>query len=476
MAARVTTVLRGFNVTPKTCRAWPTPCSSNRALHYSSPHGAKAKGPIHRASPPDRAAASAKVPPAKAPQPAAARSTVKSQPSSPPPSGKAPIDTIFQQRKWGFIGAGLAALCMGFYVTTLFASLAKTPCPACGAGGCAHPATAGPDGAPLTSTGRPPVLDAASGKEEVRLTAEAFDRGLDVPEFLGGIRGLRKEMGKWARGRVLEVAVGTGRNLGWYDWTEVVDGVVPVDDAEKTKMEKERARREEKRVKKVERMKKGKMHEVDDETAKMPGRFDGEMLSYTGVDISADMMGVARARLRDTVPGLKKLMRRKRAEPMPETGVVVDVLDGRVRLCIADAEQPLPPPPSTTAAPPDTEAGKYDTILQSFGLCSVSDPVKLVTNLASVVQPGTGRIFLLEHGRGWFEFLNGWMDKTAEGHFKKHGCWWNRDIEGIVREAEKTVPGLEVVHLGRPLLRQFGTTFVIELKVNPDAATRKNAR
>ncbi|KAJ9165616.1 hypothetical protein NKR19_g261 [Coniochaeta hoffmannii] len=394
------------------------------------------------------------------------------------PDGKAPIDAIFQQRKWGFIGAGLAALCIGFYVTTVITSLAKTtPCPACNHNSAAaHPATAGPDGGPVAPTGRPPVLDAASGGEEVRQTAEAFDRGLDVPEFLGGIRGLRREMGRWARGRVLEVAVGTGRNLGWYDWTEVVDGVVPVDEGEKGKVERERERRAEKRAKRVERMKRASKEEVDVEQAKMPGWFEGEMLSYTGVDISADMMGVARTRLRETVPGLKKLMRRKRVEPMPESGVVVDVLDSRVRLCIADAEQPLPQPAPSSPAPPGTEPGKYDTIFQSFGLCSVSDPVKLVTNLASVLQPGTGRIYLLEHGRGSFEFLNGWMDKTAEGHFKKHGCWWNRDIEGIVREAEKTVPGLEVVHLGRPLLRQFGTTLVIELKVNPDAAAQKKAQ
>jgi methyltransferase OMS1 len=318
------------------------------------------------------------------------------------------------------------------------------------------------------------VLDAANG-EEVRQTAEAFDRGLDVPELLGGIKGLRREMGKWARGRVLEVAVGTGRNLGWYDWTDVVDGVIPVDEAEKSKVERERQRREEKRVKRVERMKKAKKEEADPELAKMPGWFEGEMLSYTGVDISADMMGVARTRLRETVPGLKKLMRRKRAEPMPESGVVVDVLEGRVRLCIADAHEPLPLPAPTTACPPDTRPGKYDTIFQSFGLCSVSDPVKLVENMASVLQPDTGRIYLLEHGRGWFGFLNGWMDKTAEGHFKKHGCWWNRDIEAIIREAEKAVPGLEVVHLGRPLLRQFGTTLVIELKVNSGTAAQKNA-
>ncbi|OIW25040.1 hypothetical protein CONLIGDRAFT_636172 [Coniochaeta ligniaria NRRL 30616] len=403
----------------------------------------------------------------------AARPTLKPQAPSPADGEKASIDAIFQQRKWGFIGAGFVALCIGFYVTTVVTSLAKTPRPACAGGTCAHPATAGPDGGPATPTGRPPVLDAAKG-EDVRQTAEAFDRGLDVPEFLGGIKKLRKEMGRWARGRVLEVAVGTGRNLGWYDWTEVVDGVIPVDDAEKVRKEKER--REEKRLKKVERMKKGGKNPVDVDKAKLPGRFDGEMLSYTGVDISADMMGVARARLRDTVPGLRQLLRRKRVEPMPESGVVVDVLDSRVRLFIADAEQPLPPPAPKTAAPPDTEAGKYDTIFQSFGLCSVSDPVKLVTNMASVLQPGTGRIYLLEHGRGWFEFLNRLLDETAEGHFQKHGCWWNRDIEGIVREAAQTVPGLEVVHLGRPLLRQFGTTLVIELRLNPDAVAQKSAQ
>jgi methyltransferase OMS1 len=469
MAARFATAMRGLKATPSTCSR------SKRALHVTSPHLVKAKSPASRVSPPARPVTRAKPKPSSATSQPLQRPTVKDQPSSLASDEKAPIDTIFQQRKWGFIGAGFAALGIGFYVTTVITSLAKTPCPACGAGACAHPASAGPGGGPATPTGRPPTLDAAKG-EEVRQTAEAFDRGLDVPEFLGGIRGLRKEMGKWARGRVLEVAVGTGRNLGWYDWTEVVDGVIPVDEAEKVKMEKERERREEKRVRKVERMKKANKEEVDVEEAKMPGRFDGEMLSYTGVDISADMMGVARTRLRDTVPGLKKLMRRKRAEPIPESGVVVDVLDSRVRLCIADAEQPLPLPAPTTGAPPDTGAGKYDTIFQSFGLCSVSDPVKLVTNLASVLQPGTGRIYLLEHGRGWFDFLNGWMDKTAEGHFKKHGCWWNRDIEGIVREAEKTVPGLEVVHLGRPLLRQLGTTLVIELKVNPDAVARKTAQ
>jgi hypothetical protein len=47
-----------------------------------------------------------------------------------------------------------------------------------------------------------------------------------------------------------------------------------------------------------------------------------------------------------------------------------------------------------------------------------------------------------------------------------YGCWWNRDIEAAVKEAEKTVPGLEVVTLKKPGLFQFGTLFLIELRVN----------
>jgi methyltransferase OMS1 len=360
-------------------------------------------------------------------------------------------------------------LILGFYITSVVSSLVKNP--SCAAGACEHPASAGLGGEPVPPTGRPPALD------EARQTAEAFDRELDVPEWLSGIKKLRRNLASYARGRVLEVAVGTGRNLGYYDWTEVVDGVALVEeDAEKARNEREK--REKERAKKVlslhRRMRKGE--EFDEEKAKLPGQFEGEILSYTGVDISADMMGVARRRLRDTVPGLKKLLRRKRAEPMPASGAVVDVLDSRVRLCIADAEQPLPPPAPGSAAPPDTEAGKYDTILQSFGLCSVSDPVKLVTNMASVLQPGSGRIFLLEHGRGWFEFLNRLMDETAEAHFKKHGCWWNRDIEGIVREATRSVPGLEIVHLGRLPLRHLGTTLVVELRVNADAGAQQSAQ
>ncbi|KAB5542897.1 S-adenosyl-L-methionine-dependent methyltransferase [Coniochaeta sp. 2T2.1] len=476
MVARLTRPVRGLKPLQNSCiNPWISSHTAKRTLHLSSQQSAKAKNPLPRSPPPTKPAIDANPLIYRTSKQAAQSPNTSLKP--PAANGeKATVDTIFQQRKWAFMGAGFAALALGFYITSVVASLVKSPTPSCAAGACANPATAGPNGTPLMPTGRPPGLEQAKGDER-RLSAETFDRELDVPEFIGGYKKLRKEMGKWARGRVLEVAVGTGRNLPYYDWTELVEGVMPLQgekaEAEREKLRKEKEKREQKRARKVKRAMKAKGEEVDVEKAKLPGRFDGEMLSYTGVDISADMMGVARTRLRDTVPGLKMLLRRIRAEPMPERGTVVDILDSRVRLCIADAQEPLPLPPPTTAAPPDADPGKYDTIFQSFGLCSVSDPVKLLSNMASAVQPGTGRIFLLEHGRGYFDFLNRWLDQTSEKHFNKHGCWWNRDIEAIVQEAARTVPGLEVVHLGRPLLRMAGTTLVIELRVNPDAVAQK---
>jgi methyltransferase OMS1 len=49
------------------------------------------------------------------------------------------------------------------------------------------------------------------------------------------------------------------------------------------------------------------------------------------------------------------------------------------------------------------------------------------------VKPG-GQLLLLEHGRSGYGWLNERMDAAAGRHRERWGCWWNRDIEGIVRQ------------------------------------------
>jgi methyltransferase OMS1 len=95
----------------------------------------------------------------------------------------------------------------------------------------------------------------------------------------------------------------------------------------------------------------------------------------------------------------------------------------------------------------------------------VSDPVAVLQNLAKSVKEETGRIILLEHGKGYFGLLNGMLDKNADHHFQKYGCWWNRDIQGLAEEAAAKTPGLEIVKVVRPNWTQMGTLVWVELKV-----------
>lgn len=428
-----------------------------------------------------------------------ARPQKRQLPPLPPPSqgeGKRSVAELDAPRKFGLVGAGIVAAVLGAYVVMVAISIFG------------EPPSSEEDG--RDPSGRP--LELRQGK----ISATAFDRDLNRSETIGGVKGQRELMGGLARGHVLEVAVGTGRNIEFIDWDEIRATAPPiVTDAEDVKREikTEEQLTRERRIRRIEKGKRGIV---------LPGDEAPEVLSYTGVDVSTDVLEVAWLKLKKVLPEL--VPRRKRQskeqgvaqqpaqqqEEIQQSGTVTSWLgntaaavtpklsssttappssassaspqeeemvlaanlgQGRIRLYKSDAQTRLPPPPArsshdstkTLAAP-----AYYDTIMQNFGLCSVSDPQRMLANMAALLQPASGRIYLLEHGRGWYDWLNGLLDKFAPSHFRKYGCWWNRDIEAIVRKAEKEVPGLEVVRIDRPLLLQAGTTLWIELRVNPD--------
>lgn len=99
--------------------------------------------------------------------------------------------------------------------------------------------------------------------------------------------------------------------------------------------------------------------------------------------------------------------------------------------------------------------------------------------MASSVQPDTGRIVLLEHGRSIWDVVNGLLDRGARAHHQRFGCWWNRDIEVIVDAAARRIPGLEIVRLERPGWATAGTHVVVELRVrdaDADAKTEQKTK
>ncbi|KAF2747972.1 methyltransferase OMS1 mitochondrial precursor [Sporormia fimetaria CBS 119925] len=129
---------------------------------------------------------------------------------------------------------------------------------------------------------------------------------------------------------------------------------------------------------------------------------------------------------------------------------------GRVVLKKQSALDPITPPYGA--------ADGYDTVLQTMGLCSTPEPVRLLRNLESVTK-ADGQILLLEHGKSHYDWLNSLLDKTAAAHADHHGCWWNKDIGKIVEES-----GLEVVNMKR---YNFGTTWWVELRPRAKVQQRK---
>ncbi len=90
---------------------------------------------------------------------------------------------------------------------------------------------------------------------------------------------------------------------------------------------------------------------------------------------------------------------------------------------------------------------RFDTVVQTNGLCSTRHPDVLLRNLARLVKPD-GKILLLEHGRSYYDVVNNVLDRTAVKHAEQHGCLWNRDIESIIRESGLRVERCQRIGLG----------------------------
>mmetsp|Transcript_12315 Transcript_12315/g.33023 ORF Transcript_12315/g.33023 Transcript_12315/m.33023 type:complete len:126 (+) Transcript_12315:479-856(+) len=92
------------------------------------------------------------------------------------------------------------------------------------------------------------------------------------------------------------------------------------------------------------------------------------------------------------------------------------------------------------------------SVVDTFGLCSFSDPVEALREMKRVVKPG-GKILLLEHGKSHYQWLTTFLNERADAHAERYGCYWNRDILALVEKS-----GLRVEEVKR---RHFGTTYYI---------------
>ena len=199
--------------------------------------------------------------------------------------------------------------------------------------------------------------------ERFQEVAECYDRQIGRDEAVMGVNILRRSLLYFnAKGTVLEVGAGTGRNIGHYP----------------------------------------------------SGAVDRVLMT----DSSAEMLARAKEKLR------------QRNWERPQYA------------CIEADSQSLNFPNNY-----------FDTVVDTFGLCSYDDPVKTLQEMARVCKP-EGRILLLEHGRSkrW-DFISRYLDKHAERHAKNWGCVWNRDLDEIIEESGLVQDTLRTWH--------FGTTYYV---------------
>ncbi|KAI1777191.1 hypothetical protein F4818DRAFT_409499 [Hypoxylon cercidicola] len=353
-------------------------------------------------------------------------------------------------------GAGAAAMCVGLFTVSLLNYWRS------------HPAEHWmPGQEPATPTGRPSIQ-----------SPREFDQHLDKSEWRYGITKLRRRIAsEMARGHVLEVAVGTGRNFDYYDWSVVTEGLEPAEKEEKSswfswlgngekEKEKEKGNEKGEKGEKEEKKPPSPSPPPPQQIARAQNKAPSQnaLLSFTGLDISPSMLDLSLTRIRQVVPHMEdQIPKNPTFAQLAGDGEAVALASNRIRILKGDAQTPLPPPSLPTSSPSGPQ--KYDTVIQTFGLCSVRDPVLLLSNMAARVKPETGRIVLLEHGRSWWGLVNGLLDRSAREHFERFGCWWNRDIEVVVRAAERAVPGLEVLRLERPGWVTLGTHVLVEMRV-----------
>jgi ubiquinone/menaquinone biosynthesis C-methylase UbiE len=193
------------------------------------------------------------------------------------------------------------------------------------------------------------------------MTPDWYDRHIlpwliDIACGLPMVNRQRRQIVPLARGRVLEVGLGTGRNLRFYDRSQV------------------------NRV--------------------------------TGLDPALQMHRLARQRAR-------------------QAGLTVDLL-GMPADCI-----PMPD-------------ASFDTVVMTYTLCSIADPLPALREMRRVLAPG-GRLLFCEHGLAPDATVQRWQRRLEPMWGKlAGGCHLSRDVPALLEAADFRIPGLQQRYLSGP--------------------------
>ncbi|MEP6390841.1 MAG: methyltransferase domain-containing protein [Halioglobus sp.] len=88
-----------------------------------------------------------------------------------------------------------------------------------------------------------------------------------------------------------------------------------------------------------------------------------------------------------------------------------------------------------------------DTVLVTFSLCTIPDPVTALRGMARVLKPG-GRLLFCEHGKAPDASVLKWQNRVNPvWRAIAGGCNLNRDIPALLEEADFAISNLESMYL-----------------------------
>lgn len=106
------------------------------------------------------------------------------------------------------------------------------------------------------------------------------------------------------------------------------------------------------------------------------------------------------------------------------------------------------------------EDATFDTVLVTYSLCTIADPLAALREMRRVLKP-QGRLLYCEHGAAPDAAVKKWQDRlTPLWSTLAGGCHLNRDIPALLREAGFSLPDLQMMYLPgpRPLVFNYWGT------------------
>ena len=92
----------------------------------------------------------------------------------------------------------------------------------------------------------------------------------------------------------------------------------------------------------------------------------------------------------------------------------------------------------------------FDTVVVTYSLCTIPDPVAALKEMRRVLKPG-GRLIFCEHGKAPDLSVQRWQDRLTPLWSKwAGGCHLNRDIPALLAQAGFRSDDLETMYLPGP--------------------------